>query len=284
MTNGAAASDASSSPSEGTPTDPAANPPAEVARGSAAVDWTGVALFYGLACLISWPVFYIQDFVDLCAGLHNFAVTTGYMWGPGAAALICYRWWRPAKTVSLLGTSWRRSLIFLFAPLVALALAQIPIIGSDALALLGLLVTLAVFNTLGEELGWRGFLQDKLRPLDRVWRYVLIGVLWELWHFRFRSALFGDATLASALATEAAWIPATILFSALIGELTDRGRALAIAVALHAWINLTAGREIEMLLGASLTPLLIVLPLVCALWWWLLRTWPISRSRAGTGR
>ena len=39
---------------------------------------------------------------------------------------------------------------------------------------------------LGEELGWRGFLQDALRPLTPYKKYIIIGVMWELWHFTNR--------------------------------------------------------------------------------------------------
>jgi hypothetical protein len=42
-------------------------------------------------------------------------------------------------------------------------------------------------SILGEELRWRGFLQDALRPLPPVKRFVLIGVMWEFWHFTTRT-------------------------------------------------------------------------------------------------
>jgi len=36
--------------------------------------------------------------------------------------------------------------------------------------------------TIGEELGWRGFLQDELKPLGRKRSYLLIGMIWGIWH------------------------------------------------------------------------------------------------------
>lgn len=39
------------------------------------------------------------------------------------------------------------------------------------------------FSTLGEELGWRGYLQGALRPLGRLRGYLLLAFLWEIWHF-----------------------------------------------------------------------------------------------------
>ena len=44
-------------------------------------------------------------------------------------------------------------------------------------AFLVMVVGRGFFQVLGEELGWRGFLQDALRPLPRMRRYVLIGAM-----------------------------------------------------------------------------------------------------------
>ena len=98
-----------------------------------------------------------------------------------------------------------------------------------------LLGFVAVFTILGEELGWRGFLQDALRPLRPVPRYVLIGVLWELWHFTNRTS---QGTLQQVLLKVSMFMAGTIVLSALIGEATDRSRSLTVAITLHAWINL----------------------------------------------
>jgi membrane protease YdiL (CAAX protease family) len=34
----------------------------------------------------------------------------------------------------------------------------------------------------GEELGWRGYLLPKLMPLGKWKAYVLVGIIWGLWH------------------------------------------------------------------------------------------------------
>lgn len=44
----------------------------------------------------------------------------------------------------------------------------------------GLVIT--VFATLGEEIGWRGWLWPALRPLGRVRAALVMGVIWALWH------------------------------------------------------------------------------------------------------
>ena len=77
---------------------------------------------------------------------------------------------------SLCGVSLNNSLAIVYAPLVGIRTAVV-----------GVLAVLGFFNILGEELGWRGFLQDALRPLPRGWRYLPIGILWEFWHFTNRT-------------------------------------------------------------------------------------------------
>lgn len=87
---------------------------------------------------------------------------------------------------------------------------------------------------LGEELGWRGFLQDALRPLSPLVRYVLIGVLWEFWHFTNRTAYGSAKEVALRLLI---YYPVAIILSIIIGEATERGKSLLVAVTLHGWFN-----------------------------------------------
>jgi len=43
-------------------------------------------------------------------------------------------------------------------------------------------VLINCFFTIGEELGWRGFLQDELKALGQKRSYLLIGLIWGVWH------------------------------------------------------------------------------------------------------
>jgi CAAX protease family protein len=92
-----------------------------------------------------------------------------------------------------------------------------------------------LFTILGEELGWRGFLQDALRPLAPLKRYVLIGVLWEFWHFTNRTT---HGSLKHIVLFLAIFYPTGILLSWIFGEATERGKSLLIAVTLHAWFDI----------------------------------------------
>jgi hypothetical protein len=76
--------------------------------------------------------------------------------------------------------------------------------------------------------------------------------------------------------TYLAWyLPATVALSAVIGEATDRSRAVLVAATLHAWTDLSF--EIP---GAGTWAVL-----ACAVpfWAWLLWTWPKAHDAAVVG-
>ena len=244
------------------------------------VDWRAVAVFFALACLWSWPLFWWRDLHPgawMAWRLPMPLKMTVLMWGPGLAALACLRLFRAThrRTVWLGGGTWARSLAFYFVPMLALAVVgvRVPEMGEGTVhALVFAIAVVGLLNTLGEELGWRGFLQDALRPLPRPARYLLIGSLWTAWHF---TNLFAHRE-GAALWTYLAWyLPSTVALSAVIGEATDRSRAVLVAATLHAWTDLSM--EIP---GAGTW---IVLAGAVPFWAWLLWTWPKADHAAVVG-
>lgn len=202
------------------------------------VDWKAVVLFYVLACALSWPFFWWRDMHRaswIAWSAPRYLKASFYMWGPGLAALVALYVFRRrhVRTITFLGRWPAVSVAFYLVPLAALGLAYAPELGRRALLVPGI-GALSLFNILGEELGWRGFLQDALRPLPRLQRYVLLGAMWEFWHFTARTSSGSAPQIAMRLAI---MYPLTILLTAIIGELTDRTRALLVAVTLHFWLD-----------------------------------------------
>ena len=206
------------------------------------VNWLPVVVFYILACAISWPFFWQRD-MNAASWVQwkvpNFLKTWSYMWGPGVAAIICLLVFRRSHlgTITFFGSSVLKSIAFYIVPIIALAAIGIEGQGMDPHLFPLLFGCLGFISILGEELGWRGFLQDALRPLPEWGRYALIGIMWELWHFTNR---MGHGELLQIVIRVSIWIAALILVSFIMGRATERSKSVVVAVTLHAWIDILA--------------------------------------------
>ena len=195
------------------------------------------------------------------------------MWGPGIAAvatLLLFRS-RHVRTITLCGGAPKKSLLF-YVPMLILVLMIGSISEEIELSATSLALTIGgpFAFVLGEELGWRGFLQDALRPIPKLGRYVLIGVMWELWHFTTRIHNNENFFLTLVIS-----YPVVILLSWAIGEATERSKSLFVAVTLHAWVN---GLFEYRMYPVTYVIFLLALPF----WIYLLYTWDARGRAAGT--
>ncbi len=232
---------------------------------TARVYWPSVTFFYLLACAISWPVFYVRNqHPDVWAAWLASGVVKSLLpaTGPLIAGLAS-RWLFRRHyeiRVTFAGTSLLRSLAAIAAFAATLTAVGI---GADEPHLTGLLYA-AVFLAYAffEETGWRGFLQDALRPLPEFHRYLLIGILWGSWHFT--TFLAGTPkqvairlTLMSALWIGGSWG---------MGKVVEFTHALTVAALFHLTFNLFRSIPTE---KAG-----IVLGVCIPVWVLLLLKWP----------
>ena len=117
-------------------------------------------------------------------------------------------------------------------------------------------------STLGEELGWRGFLQGSLRPLGRVRGYLLVALMWEAWHFT--SHLKGTRT--EVVSRMSIYIPLLVAVTFLLGFVVERTDSLLLAVTLHEWLDIAVDSGGTYLMWAALGCI--------PLWLWLIWKWP----------
>lgn len=201
-----------------------------------------VVIYFVLACLFSWPFFWWRDMHPeswRSLNLPHFVKNWLIMWGPGLSSIICLWVFKRLhyKTISIAGTSLSKSLIFYLLPIISLAIVGIDTNeGSSHIIPLALGI-MGFISIIGEELGWRGFLQDALRSCSKLKRYIIIGLMWEAWHFTTRFS-YGNGHNPAIVILIFSVI--TILLSFLIGEATDKSKSLIVAVTLHAWVDIIA--------------------------------------------
>jgi hypothetical protein len=135
---------------------------------------------------------------------------------------------------------------------------------------------------LGEEIGWRGFLLPRLLPLGKPQAYLLLGIIWGLWHAPLILVGFnypGEPILGIL------WMMGlTTALGVYISELTLRHRSTILAGWLHGLFN-SQGYGIWRILFPGVNPLLGgVTGLIGMAVWLALGLWEVRRSSATSKR
>lgn len=198
-----------------------------------------VIVFYLLACLFSWPFFFWRDVHPESWNslhLHSILKISLVMWGPGLSAILCSLIYRNKiqRTITFWGSSIVKSILFWAVPM-ALYISfgfngNEASYGNFVIYLLGTFIF-----TLGEELGWRGYLQDQLNHLPKWKRYLIIGAMWEIWHFTTRTL---SGTISARVLRPLLFIFPNSVLSWVFGESVNRSKSIVVAVTLHSWFNL----------------------------------------------
>lgn len=232
--------------------------------------WRPVVVFYFLACLWSWPFFWWRDFHAASWTAWRFpAELKGFtqQWGPGLAAIAVFYLFPQVRSrfMSLSGSSWKRSSLCFLTPILFAVIASASQSRHFSWKLVYYLVV-AGFSTLGEELGWRGFLQGALRPLmGRFPGYLLLALMWAAWHFTSQT----NGTWQGFIHRMEIMIPAIVVITFVLALLTERTGSLVLATAVHEWIDIGTDTG-----GVFLWVALAAVPV----WLWIAWTWPQRRS------
>ena len=186
-------------------------------------DRRAILVFYVLACAWSWPFFWWQLAHTASWDAWHFPseLKEGVIqWGPGLAAITVYYLFphtRP-RFLSLAGTSWKRSLICFLAPILLLWIVFV-FRGQPRWVRVPYDLTLAGFCCMGEEAGWRGFLQGALRPLGKIRGSLLLALMWTAWHF--------NPTRDGVISHLEVLLPVTVVVTFFLAFLTERSGVIA---------------------------------------------------------
>jgi len=154
----------------------------------------------------------------------------------------------PACFVAIYGATWLLGLgspdwkLASFRAMLTSAGADISTMPEPALLLPLLFVsTLFVGPTingvvaLGEEIGWRGYLLPRLMPLGKIKAYILIGVIWGLWHAPL--VIVGFNYPSHPFLGVLAMIGLTTAFGVYLNELSLRNQSTLLAGWIHGAFN-----------------------------------------------
>ncbi len=142
-------------------------------------------------------------------------------------------------------------------------------------------VVTLIFNTLtfslGEEIGWRGFLLPRLLDLGQVRASLLTGVLWAIWHYPLIFLSQGYLPPGPRLPLALLFTLTVMAISVVIGRLWAYQRSLWVAALFHSahntmwglWSNLVLATPVVGLWAgeSGLIPLALYTLLALALGW-----------------
>jgi uncharacterized protein len=208
---------------------------------TSSVSWRWVAVFYAVAIVVALPV--NLGWTEQWIRAH-FSGTPLVLWpflpaaiGPALGAAIARRF--DAGTIratSLFGQPLGKNCVAALLPVCVFG-----VLGGRA----ALYAFVAVVYSVGEEVGWRGYLADALLPLGLHRRYLLTAVLWSVWHLRFATSfdlfIFPVILLAASFA---------------LGHAARETRSVVVPAAMHALIILltaTGSPSQPMLLAGAAT-------------------------------
>jgi membrane protease YdiL (CAAX protease family) len=215
----------------------------------------------GFACILAIPA---ARSPETAVGLPFWLIM---VWGPSLAAIVLSA--RDYELADLLNRAIKVSTVpmaawtLVVAPLAILLLLK-PFAPDEAAPLGACLIAMMVaFNLilgpLGEELGWRGLLQDHLNQrIGWLEASLVIGVIWLIWHLPLWTIDSPHAQIALPL-----FAAHCMLYSVIIGAAyTISGGSILPAILLHLTFNLAANlaifagfRDPNAWFGVSLLPL-----------------------------
>ena len=155
--------------------------------------------------------------------------------GPLIGGLVVVKFLNRPNFLTFFGLGIWKTVAIIAIPMLLFSLAWVLETGAFSINLVKVIGTLMLYALL-EEYGWRGYLQSELSGMKRIFKYLIITILWFAWHLDFTLSLEN-----------------LIFFLALfggsygIGFMADRSKSLIMAALFHSFLNIyQAGSLSEM--------------------------------------
>jgi len=124
---------------------------------------------------------------------------------------------------------------------------------------LPLLVFSSILYGFFEEFGWRGYLQSELGKLPKIYKYLIISVLWYIWHLDFGIDLSHLLSYIYVLAGSIG-----------IGYVADKSKSLVLPALFHAFFNILLSNTLDSI--SFFSKVIIVVFCIIIIIWTMVRT------------
>lgn len=195
--------------------------------------WKYIILFVVLAIGISAPIhlgyfeesfktntkdWVIIDWVYLVAGLGPFIA--------GVIALIVHK--SISNRITIYGYQKIKNILIALLPVFSFSIIGLENSNGINIHYYGFMYALInVIYAFLEEFGWRRYLQNALEGLNKHWKYILIGIIWWIWHLRFDTSF--DFFIFPLICISGGY---------LLGKLADDTKTILPVVSMHTLVIL----------------------------------------------
>lgn len=198
------------------------------------INWAHVVLYYIIAVLIAAPfnTGFISSYYSKLTEKYLISEWT-YLpacIGPLIGASIIFFLQKKHKgNITFLGNAMLKNILISLTPLIVFSIFGIENNQYKNNHYFGFVYAgVSLIYGIGEEIGWRGYLQDALEPLNKNIRFLLIGIMWWAWHCRFQNSF--DWTI---------FLLVCVGGSFLIGKFANDTQSFFCAAGLHSLIIIT---------------------------------------------
>ena len=203
---------------------------------------TAIVIFFIIAIVLRYSINVIKPDFYTNANIYIRVLLQGI--GPLFGGFFVVKFLKRPNGLKLLGINFLKTLLAVSIPIVLFSLVGILNTGKldlNAPKYVGIIMVYALF----EEYGWRNYLQTELGELNKVIKYLIITILWFVWHLNFQLTLNN-------------FIFFLILFAGSygIGFVAEKSKSLIFVALFHAFFNISNNKLLN---GIELNQKLIII-------------------------
>ena len=203
---------------------------------------TAIMIFYTIAIGLRYYITEIKPDFFANSNLYINVLLQGI--GPLLGGLFVVKILKRPTELKLLGIGFLKTLLAISIPIVLFSLVGILNTGKPYLNAPKYIAIILIY-ALFEEYGWRNYLQFELNELNKLIKYLIINVLWFVWHLNFELSFNNLIFFLTLFAGSFG-----------IGYVADKSKSLIFVALFHAFFNIS---QSELLNGIEIKQKLTII-------------------------